>query len=392
MPQLNVNDEEVTLVNWCVEPGGVAAEGEKLCEVETSKAIGEIPAPADGVLYALKDIGQEIAVGEVFAYIGPSRKEIDHYINAQQERKIEQADASSSMVGTDATVGAIELARRYAVNLEKIPANGKIYLAEVQAFIERHQLPPVTENSESSSDKADSSNTEQKIPHFLAEQVTEQSPLSDHQYSIATHLARTQEQIVSAYAAMDVDMTAAIQWTEAQRKQGLMTGMIPVCLYGAAAAITREPKLISFRQGRQVYRYNALDIAYTARSGDGRLFTPVVRKVDERSLNELAGEVGRLNMAVFRGNIDSQELSGGSLTVSVLDDSPVRFHIGLQNQFQSAVIAVGAVRQEVRLTDGKTITCPTTTFTLAYDHGLMDGWEAANALSTLKAAIESINV
>jgi 2-oxoglutarate dehydrogenase E2 component (dihydrolipoamide succinyltransferase) len=50
MPQVNVNDEEVTLAAWRVEDGGRVAEGQPLCDIETSKAVGELPSPAAGVV------------------------------------------------------------------------------------------------------------------------------------------------------------------------------------------------------------------------------------------------------------------------------------------------------------------------------------------------------
>jgi 2-oxoglutarate dehydrogenase E2 component (dihydrolipoamide succinyltransferase) len=392
MPQLNVNDEGGTLVNWCVENGGEAVEGETLCEVETSKAVGEVPAPTNGVLYKLKEVGQEVTVGEVFAYIGPSFREIERYINTEKTVGKEETRLCSN-ASREATAGAMELARRYNIDLADISASGKIRLADVEAYVDREHLHTASvDNHPGSADKSKLTASEQPLSEALTKLVTEQQPLSEHQYSIARHLARTQGQTVTAYLAMDVDMTVAKGWIESRRKQGLMTGLLPVCLYGVAAAVREESKLISFRQDRRVYQYNSLDIAYTARSGDGRLFTPVVRQVNKRSLEELVGEVGRLNMAVFRGNLDSQEMLGGGLTVSVLDDTPVRFHVGLQNQFQSTMIAAGAIRKEVQMFDGQPVVCPIITFTLAYDHGLMDGWEAAHALAAMKSAIESIDV
>jgi len=52
-------------------------------------------------------------------------------------------------------------------------------------------------------------------------------------------------------------------------------------------------------------------------------------------------------MALYRGHLKAEELTGGCMTVSVLDQQPVLFHVGLQNAYQSAVLTVGAVREQV---------------------------------------------
>ena len=70
MPQVNVNDEEVTLVGWHVEDGGQIAAGDPLCEIETSKSTGDVPSPATGVFLRMVEVGQVVAVGQVNGHVG----------------------------------------------------------------------------------------------------------------------------------------------------------------------------------------------------------------------------------------------------------------------------------------------------------------------------------
>jgi len=189
---------------------------------------------------------------------------------------------------------------------------------------------------------------------------------------------------------MDVNMERAAAWVDAQRKAGTMTGLLPVILWATGAALKACPRLASFRLGRRVYSYHSIDVAFTARGRDGRLFTPVVRKVDERSLNQLVEECPRLTMALYRAQLTAEELTGGCLTVSVLDQQPVLFHVGLQNAYQSAVLTVGAIREAVVWSGGQAVPQPTATFVLSYDHGLMDGWEAASALDHIRRKIQDL--
>ena len=69
IPQENVNDESVTLVAWCVAHGEHVQEGQELAEVEGSKAVFGIPAPVAGIVQYTREVGQEIAVGEILCTI-----------------------------------------------------------------------------------------------------------------------------------------------------------------------------------------------------------------------------------------------------------------------------------------------------------------------------------
>ena|GEM_PF-941091 len=402
VPQVNVNDLEVTLVGWRVEDGGQAVEDEPLYEVETSKSVGDVPSPASGVLRHVAQPADVVGVGEVVGYVGPSAEAIDHFLVAQSDGGLvvgTRAEKPSDQAVTedrDATIGAIELARRFGIKLADIPAVGKIRRSDVERYIADRGLvePGGVErgHAERVSAGRPSAGVEATLPPAMLGLVEEQEALSDHQWAIAQHLTQTQSHLVTACVSMDVVMRAVVEWINAKRQAGVMVGPIPVLLYAVAEAISKTPSLASFRMGQRVYRYRAVHVAYTARSHDGRLFTPVVRDVDQRTLDEVAAEVGRLNMAVFRGSAELADLSGGCMTLSLLSDQPVRSHIGLQNAYQSAILTAGAIRDELQLRDDKPIAVPTLTLTLAYDHGLMDGWQAAECLATIKAALEAVKV
>jgi hypothetical protein len=70
IPLINVNDETVKLIAWLVKDGEDVREGQNLVEVETSKAVVELAAPASGRIDIRVTAGSELAVGAVVAYIG----------------------------------------------------------------------------------------------------------------------------------------------------------------------------------------------------------------------------------------------------------------------------------------------------------------------------------
>ncbi|NLX23260.1 MAG: hypothetical protein GXY55_16535 [Phycisphaerae bacterium] len=387
MPQVNVNDQEVTLLGWLVEDGGHVLKDQPLCEVETSKSVGELPAPGSGIFRQAVPAGEIVAIGQTVGYLGPTLTAIEQHLADAARSTGDQATAcAAGPAALEASAGAIELAMQYGIDLAEVPAKGRIRRADVEQYLATHRAPTRTAASHRMSGVPES------LPPSLASLVVDEGDLPDHAWAIARHLGATRDRLVTAHVMMDVTLTAAHTWIANQRRAGQMVSLLPLLLHAAAAAVQVCPKLGSFRLGRRVYRYPELDIAYTARSADGRLFTPVVRGVDRRPLDDLANECARLNMGVFRGQLNASELAGGCLTVSALMEQPVRFHLGLQNAYQSALITAGSAREELALVHGKVTARPVTTLALSYDHGLLDGWEAAAALEAVKTALEAINV
>jgi len=381
VPQVNVNDDEVRLVGWRVQAGTRVRPGQVICEVETSKSVEEISAPAEGVFVPAAAEGQLLAVGDLLGHIGPSGEAVAAFLRASA------ADPSGRAPSADApraTLGAIQLAREHGVDLARVPASGdRIRREDVERFL------AASPDAGPGGPRPPAGTEREALPPPLAPLVAEQPPLDEHAWSVARHLAATQARLTTTQLAIDARMDRVVAWIEARRQSGRVTGLPAALIHAAAAAVAAEPRLASFRLGRRVFRYQAVDIAFTARSAEGRLFAPVVRGVDRRCLDEVADEVARLSMAVFRGELAGADQLGACMTISVLADRPVRWHVGLQNAFQSAILSCGSLREELLLQDGQVQAVPMATLVLSYDHGLMDGWEASACLDVARQAIEN---
>lgn len=384
MPQVNVNDEEVTILNWRVADGGRAVEGEPLCEIETSKAVGELPSPASGVLRQAARAGDTVRIDGVIAYVGPSAEVVDSYLSML--RHDAPPTAAGAAPGAEVSAGAVELARKTGVDLSKVPATeGRVRRADVERYLaERSSSAEPPHQGGRAFAVADD-----VLPPPLQSAVEEIDALSNHDWAITQHLKETQTRLVVGHAMMDVNMTSAVEWIESQKQAGLMASVLPVLVKAASSALAACPKLQCFRMGRRVFKYRSPDVAFTARSHQGWLYTPVLRRVDAMSLTDMAVRCGELAMAAYRGQLAESDLSGGCMTVSLLNDQPVRLHVGLQNNFQTALLTCGAIRQEVQLAEGRPVAVPTITLTLSYDHGLLDGWDAATALDAARRAVEN---
>jgi pyruvate/2-oxoglutarate dehydrogenase complex dihydrolipoamide acyltransferase (E2) component len=236
MPQINVNDEEVTILNWRVEDGGRAVEGESLCEVETSKAVGELPSPTSGILRHAARTGDIVKIDAIVAYIGPSAAVVDSYLSMLRHDTAQVAGTAPA--GLDATAGAVELARKMGVNLSEVTASGdRIRRSDVEKYLAGR--PPVF--AQPANPAAHTAHTVSMagdvLPGPLQSVVEEAEALSNHDWAITQHLKDTQTRLAVAHALMDVNVQRAVEWIESEKQAGRMTSLLPVVMKAAAAAI-----------------------------------------------------------------------------------------------------------------------------------------------------------
>jgi acetyltransferase-like isoleucine patch superfamily enzyme len=122
IPLVNVNDDTVKLTAWLVKDGDEVREGQHLAEIETSKALVELIAPASGLIRLRYSPGEELPVGAIVAYIG--EEEIPEMAYAGRlSAPANQLSASAALssrgalpVGTRFSKKALELLERHRVS------------------------------------------------------------------------------------------------------------------------------------------------------------------------------------------------------------------------------------------------------------------------------------
>ena len=133
--QLGVNDENAKLIKWLIKDGDYVANGEVLCELETTKAAFEIKADCSGYISFLAAEGDEVLINDPLAVISPSiekakKIKLTHKVDLQKKKEIQNESFQ-------ATKKAIDLAKQHDISLENIPVNSGAIIREsdVAAFI-----------------------------------------------------------------------------------------------------------------------------------------------------------------------------------------------------------------------------------------------------------------
>ena len=352
VPQVNVNDDTVLLVRWSVAPDSTVSAGDAVCDVETTKAASEVTAHAGGVLVQSATAGTRVRVGEMIGAIGPSREAAAACIASH-------AEAARSNAATGATPKATALAEHHGVSLDAVRAGGvrgTIKETDVQRF-----LSSVTAG----------------LPAGLSAYLEREGPVPAFDAAVAANLRRSTSQLILTTVDMDCELSSARAAIQQSLAAGKMVSLLHLVIAAVARALPGFPRLMSFAHDGSLYRYKAVDVAFVARTSDGRLFTPVMRAANASSVDEIAKAAQAATMRVLRGSAKAEELEGAAFTISQVPVPGTTRVVALPSFGQSAILGVSAERGSI------------VTFTLNYDHALCDGVYAATFLAAVVKDLEA---
>jgi 2-oxoisovalerate dehydrogenase E2 component (dihydrolipoyl transacylase) len=121
----------------------------------------------------------------------------------------------------------------------------------------------------------------------------------------------------------------------------------------------------------------------------GGLMVPVIRDAQNKSVWQLAREILRLAEAARSGKASRDELMGSTITLSSLGPMGGVTSTPVINRPEVAIIAVNKVREMPVIVDGELEARKLMNLSLSCDHRVVDGWDAASFMQTMKSLIEN---
>jgi pyruvate dehydrogenase E2 component (dihydrolipoamide acetyltransferase) len=422
MPRLSDSMEEGTILKWLKDDGEPVARGEPLAEIETDKATLTYEADAAGVLTIVAAAGETHPIGTVIARLdangaGPAPPPAaDAEPEPEPERLGAAALAPAPSPGAPppvqragGRVKASPVARRIAkergVDLHQITGTGpggRIVRADVEVS-EPAVAPPPPPPAPAAPDIAAAPEPEPEPapapapapppavtraePGAAKGEVTVQE-LTRTQQLIARRMAESKATIPDFTLRSEVDMEDAVALRTQLRALG---GEVPsyndMIVKACALALREFPRANgSYRDGRfELHSRVNVGVAVAA---PGALVVPTIFDADAKSLREIARETRALAERVRAGTVTPPELSGGTFTVSNLGMYGVTDFTAVINPPQAAILSVGALGPRAVVRDGELIARHTMAITLACDHRILYGADAAEFLARIRALLE----
>jgi pyruvate dehydrogenase E2 component (dihydrolipoamide acetyltransferase) len=212
------------------------------------------------------------------------------------------------------------------------------------------------------------------------------------QQVIARRMAESKATVPEFTISTDVDMEGAVelrsQLKAATEKTG---GVVPsyndMVVKASAMALREFPRANGSYKDGHFELYSRVNIGVAVAAQDA-LVVPTVFDADRKSLGEIARDSRALAERVRAGAVTPPELSGGTFTVSNLGMFGVTEFVAVINPPQAAILAVGKMEPRAVVRDGEIVARNTMSITLACDHRILYGADAAEFLARIRALLE----
>ncbi len=413
MPRLSDSMEEGTVIKWLKADGDEVARGDELVEIETDKANMTYEADAGGVLSIVASEGDTLAIGEVIARLGGEGADTSGAAPEESPAAPEPAEepaprpaeapaaapASAAPDEPNGRMKASPVARRMArdqgVDLGQLQGSGpggRIVKADVEARVRDGGAgapAPAEPPDGAVAAPAPAASGAGAAPATGKGEVRTEE-LSRTQALIARRMAEAKATVPEFTLTAEVDMEQAAALREELKAVGA-DGPVPsfndLIVKACARALREHPRANgAYRDGR-FELYDRVNVG-VAVAGDDALVVPTVFDADRRSLGEIARETRGLAERVRERSITPPELSGGTFTVSNLGMFGVSDFTAVINPPQAAILAVGAIREVPVVSDGEIVPGRRMNVTLACDHRILYGADAAKFLGRIRELLE----
>ncbi|MEP2235386.1 MAG: dihydrolipoamide acetyltransferase family protein [Alteripontixanthobacter sp.] len=428
LPDIGEGIAEAELVEWHVKVGDMVEEDDRLADVMTDKATVDLESPVSGkVLELAGEAGDTIAIGGMLVVIevdgdaeievpdedaenseavepapAPKSDEVAERIEAENSDASDADDAHAAdpepasipaatpapSPATHAKVLASPAVRKRAKDLgidlaEVKPAeDGRLRHGDLDAFLSY---------SGGYSAASPTRSDEEKKVIGMRRRIAENMAASKRNIP---HFTYVEEVDVTDLEAMRAQLNENRTLRQAQGSRPKLT-ILPLLITAICKTLPDFP-MINARyddEGGVVTRHGAVHMGMAAQT-DAGLMVPVIRNAQSLNLYQLANEIGRLADAARTGSAKSEELSGGTLTITSLGPLGGVATTPVINRPEVAIIGpnkiverpmfvpdgTGGERIEKRKLMNISISC---------DHRVVDGYDAASFIQQLKKLLET---
>ncbi|MFD0375301.1 dihydrolipoamide acetyltransferase family protein [Streptomyces sp. NPDC127112] len=422
LPDLGEGLTEAEIVRWLVAVGDVVAIDQPVVEVETAKAMVEVPCPYGGVVTArFGEEGEELPVGAplitvaVGAESAPDGAEAEGAANAPRpligygsdhsrparRRRVRPVTAAVSApvaapapaaapvpaapVAPAAPAGPVpvisplvrKLARDNGVDLRALRGSGPeglILRADVEAALRAPEPVAVPVAA----------------PVAVAAQG-ERIPLKGLRGAVAEKLSRSRREIPDATCWVDADATELMAARAAMNAvDGPKISVLALLARICTAALARYPELNSTVDlaANEIVRLPGVHLGFAAQTERG-LMVPVVRDAHTRSPESLSAEFARLTELARAGKLAPSDLTGGTFTLNNYGVFGVDGSTPIINHPEAAMLGVGRIIPKPWVYRGELAVRQVVQLSLTFDHRVCDGGAAGGFLRYVADCVEN---
>jgi pyruvate dehydrogenase E2 component (dihydrolipoamide acetyltransferase) len=396
LPDLGEGLTESDIIEWRVAEGETVELNQIIAEVETAKALVEIPSPYAGVVAALHArAGETVNVGDplvTFALPGesavpppaddePQASIIGHAVQPERTgrpvrraRKVPTGVLPAAPIVARAGTGerprstppVRHLARQLGIDLERVVGTGP------GGLITRDDVA------------------------VIANRVADAGPVTRIPIrGVRKHTAAAM--VASAFTAPHVtvfhtiDVTAALDLAKrVTASSGSKVGLLAVVSRAVCLGLAAHPELNSrWEDGTQeIVRYGYVNLGIAAATDRG-LVVPNIKDAGTLDLVGLAGALTELTVEARGGKASPERLSAGTFTITNIGVFGVEAGTPILNPGEAGILALGAAQRRPWEFEGGIALRQVMTLSLSFDHRVVDGEQGSRFLAELGARLQT---
>ncbi|MFJ5713469.1 dihydrolipoamide acetyltransferase family protein [Neobacillus sp. NPDC093127] len=428
MPDIGEGIHEGEIVKWFIKPGDKVQEDDVLCEIQNDKAVVEIPSPVEGtVIEVLIGEGTVATVGQVLVtFDAPGYEDLqfkgDHGDEepkqeekaaaptpspAVQESKpaaepaaaTQQAAAVQPQAEVDPNrrVIAMPSVRKYArdkgVEIALVAGsgkNGRIMKADIDTFLTGGaQSTAAPQAATEPAPEAVNIAEPKAAPIPQGEYPETREKMSGIRKAIAKAMVNSKHTAPHVTLMDEIDVTKLVthrkKFKEVAAAKGIKLTFLPYIVKALTSALREFPALNTSLDDAtsEIIHKHYYNIGIAADTEKG-LLVPVVKDADRKSVFSISNEINELAGKAREGKLAPNEMKGASCTISNIGSAGGQWFTPVINHPEVAILGVGRIAEKPIVRDGEIVAAPVLALSLSFDHRMIDGATAQNALNHIK--------
>jgi len=391
LPDLGSGLKEGEIVRWLVTVGDEVTTEDLLCEIETEKAVIEVPVPYDGTVVSLAcEEGETVPVGSVLAVFDESGAALQDSAPAsppaaeQQPSEPEPVQASAPQFAAEPAVPVLSgerlrampatrrLARESDVDLKKVTGtgrNGRITKKDVLEWL-----------------KSESQTVSTDVPAAAA--VGERIRLSKLRKTIAERMSQSWREIPHIFTRIEADASGFLEvrttLSDVYNKKMPVEALL---IRAVLPALKEFPEFNATLDGDELVLHKNYNISVAVDTDDG-LVLPTVHGADQLGMLQLTNRLVDLLPRAVQRKASPNELSGGTFTVNNIGALGHLIGTSIIPYGTTAILSVGRAVEKPIVRDGGIVVAPMMEITLSFDHRVIDGGLAQKFMANVRRNIE----
>ena len=449
LPDLGEGLAEAEIVTWHVQAGDTVTVDQPIVEVETAKAVVEVPVPFAGRVAALHgQPGDVVAVGAPLVTVDTADRfaepgVITYAAGRDQAGRDQAVGSGNVLIGSGTSSGrrrrhratrssaaipaprspaagtaamnasgvpAIaangrlpvasplirRLARNAGVDLAAIRGSGRdglITRADVDEAINARQAEPTAVPEPAPVVPEPAPAVPEPAPAVRpavgSAEVT-RIPIRGLRKSVADKLSRSRREIPEATVWVDVDATEMLRLRAALNadESAPKISLLALLSRFTILALHRYPELNAKIEGDEIVMSPPVHLGFAAQTDRG-LMVPVVRDAQAHTLEQLSIAVAERTRRAREGTLSPADLTGGTFTVNNYGVFGVDGSAAIINHPEVAILGIGRIIPRPWVVDDQIVPRQLTELTLAFDHRVCDGGTAGGFLRFIADCVES---